>query len=172
MKQKTVQLHLTRFRYKTKKNYDFVHGMLFSEAEGFTMTQDWMAVTSNDHEYLAKLREQPCIHNSEIIRVDTGEKLYMYWMWENPHQKRKIFIQENSYWREILYLHCMLADLQAEDKVITHQKTHTAQKPQGCRICGNSFNRKAHFQLHRLIHTGEKPIYELTVGRTSLTGQM
>ncbi|XP_054631052.1 oocyte zinc finger protein XlCOF8.4-like isoform X3 [Dunckerocampus dactyliophorus] len=39
----------------------------------------------------------------------------------------------------------------------SHTRTHTAQKPFSCSLCGHLFSRKYTLKSHMVIHTGEKP---------------
>ncbi|XP_049629732.1 histone-lysine N-methyltransferase PRDM9-like [Suncus etruscus] len=41
--------------------------------------------------------------------------------------------------------------------LITHQRTHTGKKPYVCRECGRGFSVRSHLITHQRTHTGEKP---------------
>lgn len=64
----------------------------------------------------------------------------------------------------------MLAGLQPE--VRADYSSEDSCRRETSWMCGKYFARKSRLQLHHLINTREKPTYELTVGRSSLTGQI
>lgn len=96
----------------------------------------------------------------------------MYYIWENPHQKRKTFIPENSYWREILVcLYCMLAGLQREVRGDYSSEDSYCTEASWMQDLWEIFCQEVTCSTAS-FNPGEKPIYELMVGRPSLTRQM
>ncbi|KAM5330131.1 histone-lysine N-methyltransferase PRDM9-like [Glossophaga mutica] len=49
--------------------------------------------------------------------------------------------------------------------LITHQGTHSGEKPHVCRECGRGFTRKSYLITHHRIHSGEKPYVCRECGR-------
>ncbi|XP_049632683.1 histone-lysine N-methyltransferase PRDM9-like [Suncus etruscus] len=49
--------------------------------------------------------------------------------------------------------------------LITHQMTHTREKPHVCRECGCDFNLRSHLSKHQRTHTGERPYVCKECGR-------
>ncbi|KAM4819906.1 LOW QUALITY PROTEIN: zinc finger protein 200 [Thomomys bottae] len=63
---------------------------------------------------------------------------------------------------------CPLCGKQFNDSsyLISHQRTHTHEKPYQCSYCGKSFHYKTNLNKHERIHTGEKPYSCSQCGKT------
>ena len=90
------------------------------------------------------------VHERITEEPSTSQKL-------NPKDTGKLFMGAGvSGIRKVKYGECGQGS-KDRSSLITHQRTHTWEKPYVCRVCGQSFSQKSHLNRHQRTHTGEKP---------------
>uniref|UniRef100_A0A8C6FW23 Histone-lysine N-methyltransferase PRDM9 n=1 Tax=Moschus moschiferus TaxID=68415 RepID=A0A8C6FW23_MOSMO len=99
------------------------------------------------------------VHERITEEPSTSQKL-------NPEDTGKLFMGAGvSGIMKVKYGECGQGS-KDRSSLITHERTHTGEKPYVCRECGRSFSCKSTLIRHQRTHTGEKPYVCRECGRS------
>ncbi|XP_077111579.1 uncharacterized protein LOC143767259 isoform X2 [Ranitomeya variabilis] len=130
--------------------------MIFSD-----FAADYPSSTSHTYEEHVIFADTPQVHLRKNLSSDRFQQiLSSASSMTNMQNKRQINAVENEmpFIRKNAYL-CSECGKYCSNKssLVTHQRSHTGEKPFSCSECGKRYSHKAKLVVHERIHTGEKP---------------
>ncbi|XP_045699542.1 histone-lysine N-methyltransferase PRDM9-like isoform X2 [Phyllostomus hastatus] len=103
-------------------------------------------MSSSEHERM--MEEEPC----------RGQK-------ESPEGTGKLFVKAGMSKIVTMEHRGCWQGFSDGSHLITHQRTHSGEKPYVCRECGRGFSQKSHLIIHQRTHSGDKPYVCRECGR-------